>query len=411
MQSFTQCAEVRNLLRDLKEACERKQFSDIVDGEGRQYVDLVMGGGGTLGIALTGYTYAVEQAGLRFLRIGGTSAGSINALLMAALGPADQPRTEPVIKVLSSLSLESLIEPRSIGHALIRMARTRRRGVKLGFVAWSAWQKIKAELGVESGDPLERWLQRTLAEHNVYTTADVNERMRRLPASIRRRDGGELAPDQKSPYLAIVACDVSTETKVEFPRMASLYWDKPDEVHPATFVRASAGVPFFFQPFRVSGVPQGEAAWRRWQDLATYEEDIPEQCLFVDGGIMSNFPIQLFHSSAPPAIPTFGVKLGTGVRKRHRIGNPLQLAQAVLDSARHCLDYEFLTQNPDYRRLVTCIDTGGHYWLNFGMSDDARQDLFLRGMRAACHFLIRFDWLKYKDLRSQRLLNIADAAR
>ena len=37
-----------------------------------------MEGGGVLGIALTGYTYILEQAGIRFLGVGGTSAGSIN---------------------------------------------------------------------------------------------------------------------------------------------------------------------------------------------------------------------------------------------------------------------------------------------------------------------------------------------
>lgn len=67
-----------------------RRFSDLVDQQGHQYVDLVMEGGGMLGIALVGYTWALEQAGLRFLGLGGTSAGSINALLLAALGPPAQ---------------------------------------------------------------------------------------------------------------------------------------------------------------------------------------------------------------------------------------------------------------------------------------------------------------------------------
>jgi NTE family protein len=72
------------------ESLRGKTYSDIVDARGMQYVDLVMEGGGMLGIALVGYTWALEQAGIRFLGIGGTSAGSINALLLAALGtPAD----------------------------------------------------------------------------------------------------------------------------------------------------------------------------------------------------------------------------------------------------------------------------------------------------------------------------------
>lgn len=52
-------------------SCHGRAISDLVDDNNLQYVDLVMEGGGVLGIALTGYTYALEQAGIRFLGIGG----------------------------------------------------------------------------------------------------------------------------------------------------------------------------------------------------------------------------------------------------------------------------------------------------------------------------------------------------
>ena len=78
-----------------------RRFSDLVDGQGHQYVDLVMEGGGMLGIALVGYTWALEQAGLRFLGLGGTSAGSINALLLAALGPPAQAKGPQLLQDLA----------------------------------------------------------------------------------------------------------------------------------------------------------------------------------------------------------------------------------------------------------------------------------------------------------------------
>ena len=59
-----------------QEQLDAKQYSDAVDQFGHQYVDVVMEGGGVLGGALLGYLYILEQAGLRFLGIGGTSAGS-----------------------------------------------------------------------------------------------------------------------------------------------------------------------------------------------------------------------------------------------------------------------------------------------------------------------------------------------
>ncbi|HEX8357472.1 MAG TPA: hypothetical protein VF610_08680, partial [Segetibacter sp.] len=50
--------------------------SDIIDGDGNQYVNLVQKGGGVLGIALVGYTFILEAAGVRFMRMAGTSAGA-----------------------------------------------------------------------------------------------------------------------------------------------------------------------------------------------------------------------------------------------------------------------------------------------------------------------------------------------
>ena len=48
------------------EKIKEKPFSDIIDASGNQYVDLVQEGGGVLGIALLGYTYTLEQIGIRF---------------------------------------------------------------------------------------------------------------------------------------------------------------------------------------------------------------------------------------------------------------------------------------------------------------------------------------------------------
>lgn len=58
--------------------------------------------------------------------------------------------------------------------------------------------------------------------------------------------------------------------------------------------------------------------------------------------------------------------------------------------------HDCLRQNPDYRHLVTMIDTGSHHWLNFTMSNEDKVDLFVRGAKAAAEFLCGFDWLGYK---------------
>ena len=65
-KDFTE--QVFHLVENLKEHIKEKNkpFSDIIDDDGHQYVDVVMEGGGVLGIALVGFTYVLEQVGIDF---------------------------------------------------------------------------------------------------------------------------------------------------------------------------------------------------------------------------------------------------------------------------------------------------------------------------------------------------------
>ena len=96
-RKFTENGEVLAIIKDLKEQINGKKFSDIVDNNNCQYVDLVQEGGGVLGIALVGYVYVLEQMGIRFLSLAGTSAGSINTMLMAAAGTCDIEKSEWIL--------------------------------------------------------------------------------------------------------------------------------------------------------------------------------------------------------------------------------------------------------------------------------------------------------------------------
>jgi NTE family protein len=75
-----------------------KQFSDVVDKEGHQYVHLVQKGGGMLGIALLGYTYILETLGIRFLKTAGTSAGAINTALITIMGDKSEAKSVKILE-------------------------------------------------------------------------------------------------------------------------------------------------------------------------------------------------------------------------------------------------------------------------------------------------------------------------
>src|SRR5690606_35853057 len=92
--------ESRAMVTEMHERLSAKEYSDILDSTGNQYINFVQEGGGVWGTALVGYLYALEIFGIRFLRIAGTSAGAINTILIAALGDRSRNKSSIIKDVL-----------------------------------------------------------------------------------------------------------------------------------------------------------------------------------------------------------------------------------------------------------------------------------------------------------------------
>ena len=96
------------------EKISKKEFSDILDADGNQYVNFVQEGGGVWGVALVGYLFALEIFGIRFLRIAGTSAGAINTMLIAALGDRSKNKSNRIKDILFQWKFEEFMDGKSI---------------------------------------------------------------------------------------------------------------------------------------------------------------------------------------------------------------------------------------------------------------------------------------------------------
>lgn len=404
---------------------DHKHYSDALDAAGHQYVDLVMEGGGVLGIALAGYIYLLEQAGLRFSALGGASAGSITALVLAALDEPGAAKADRLVDVVANIPMADFMDgkdDRDSDASDFVNTMLQRPGLLQG--AWKAVQvldNLRHIQGLNRGDRFHAWMRSVLNDCGIRDTRALRQRMATTPQGWHLRPGSQhresqleghaaLPPlDARKDYLCIVAADIATETKVEFPRMAALYWERPGAVNPADYVRCSMSIPVFFQPYRVPVVIRDAQHRQLWCQLAGMDmRDLdparvpafppPEAC-FIDGGVLSNFPIDAFHNTLKvPTRPTLGVKLQWDERS-HTIGTVTKLVTQTFNSARHCLDYEFLRKNPDFKQLVAYIDTADHDWLNFDLADTGKLDLFRRGAEAACTFLAGFDWEGYKTTR------------
>src|SRR5664279_3302531 len=117
---FTNHPDVLDCIRQLESAFPPGGppfiVSDVLDEEGNQYVNLVQKGGGVLGVALVGYTYILEQMGIRFLRLAGTSAGAINTALMTVIGKREDAKSLSILKVICDLNFFKLVD----GHPAAR---------------------------------------------------------------------------------------------------------------------------------------------------------------------------------------------------------------------------------------------------------------------------------------------------
>ncbi|MFW5831606.1 MAG: patatin-like phospholipase family protein [Prolixibacteraceae bacterium] len=409
-EDFTTQPEFQQMLQEA-ESLKSKVFSDIIDEEGHQYVDLVQEGGGVLGIALVGYTCILEAAGIRFFHLAGTSAGAINTLILAGIDSIEKEKSKAVLDVLAKQDLFEFVDgDPTLKNIIQKVIEGTPFKKMLGKLLWNYGKIKKAlfiNLGLNPGKKFEKWIENVLenSPNKIKTIGDLNEKRGKeyFPKGLRHRETGEPLSDQKA-QIYIIAADVTTQTKVQFPKMATLYWgDKVHEQSPAKMVRASMSVPFFFVPFEIDKIPgAGNSENDQWIEYCNFHGKIPEKVKFVDGGMISNFPINVFHAKTGriPRKPTFGVKLSAYRSECADVDDLGGFVGSMVSTMRHDADNEFLIQNPDFEKLICFIDADKDFnWLNFKMSDEKKKKLFLLGAQKALIFIKNFDWMRYKKLR------------
>lgn len=398
---YTAGIEIEKLIKEAEEIKGSGNiFSDVYDDQGNQYVDLVQEGGGVLGIALVGYTFILEKAGIRFYSLAGTSAGSINTLLMAGVGKPGEATSEKIIDIMGDKNFFDFVDGPAGIKKLIQKKIEKRGSILWNLIvnSWGIWNLLKSRLGINPGEHFEHWLSSSLKKYNVSTYKDLCEKRDQIP-NLKHRTRGDFKVNP--PKMAIITSDITTHTKVEFPRMGELYWENINELKPSKFVRASMSIPFFFYPYEVKNIPNaGKTADTKWQSHASYEGEVPPAVKFVDGGMLSNFPINTFHVGGIPSRPTFGVRLSTFRQSYSPADGIFNFSGAMISTMRQIQDYEFILKNPDYNKLICKIDADAEFnWLNFGMTPERQKELFTMGARKGLEFLKSFDWEGYKMIR------------
>lgn len=308
-------------------------------------VDLVLEGGGVKGIGLLGAVLVLAEAGYRFQRIAGTSAGAIVAALVAAYQQDGRDLRE-LVDVMRDLDYERFAEVPWPQRAT---------GVMGDLVSGIVHG------GTHSGDHLVEWLTPLLEQAGVRTFADL---------SISDQ-GGSLQDYQKY-SLVVHAGDLSRRALVRLPWDYSLYGLAGDEQRVVDAVRASISIPFYFRPVQVR-TERGTCTW-------------------VDGGLLANFPITVFDRNDGQAArwPTWGIKLsGNAATCGDR---PVRTVPGIAMSCLHTLTSDWNRHRLDREGVggrTMFVDTVNISATDFRLSQDDQQTLFGNGQRAARLFLDR----------------------
>lgn len=191
-----------------------------------QFRNLIFEGGGVKGIAYVGAMQVLAQRGhlTGIRRVGGTSAGAINALLFALGFDIDQQLT-----ILRSTDFKAFMDD---SFGVIRDIR-----------------RLAKDYGWHKGDYFSDWLMALIDEklgHSMATFADLQA--------------------QGLPDLHVIGTNLSTGYAEVFSH------ERHGNMPLVQAVRISMSIPLFFAAVRF-----GE-----------------NQDLYVDGGVMRNYPIKLF---------------------------------------------------------------------------------------------------------------------
>ncbi|HLZ24325.1 MAG TPA: patatin-like phospholipase family protein [Ktedonobacterales bacterium] len=307
-------------------------------------LDGVFEGGGVKGIGLIGAFTVIEQEGYEFVRVAGTSAGAIVASLLAAGYHADELK-----RIMMNLDFNQFEDQSLIG--------------RIPFAGQIVDELFKK--GLYEGNYFLHLMRGLLSAKGIHTFRDLT-----LDAN---------ATEDRNRYkLQVVASDISGGRMLVLPRDAALIGIAPDDLDVALAVRMSMSIPFFFMPVQIS------------------------QNYIVDGGLLSNFPVEIFDSDGPPRWPTFGFKLvcaddaQPALQVRHPVNGPISELAAMFFTAMEAHDAYYLSADKFVRTIA--IDTIGVASTDFTIDQNQKDALYQSGIDAATSFLSHWDFDQYKAI-------------
>jgi len=174
-------------------------------------------------------------------------------------------------------------------------------------------------------------------------------------------------------------------------------------------------IPIFFESHIIDNIDTSNSKIRQaWLEHFGMDDDIPDIARFIDGGMLSNFPINIFYNPkvVEPRLPSWGIDLDDtdpNTKRRSKVEAPWSLTSylgRLFNTIRYYYDKDFLIKNNVFKKGIGKIPLAEFNWLNFFISDEEKLKMFIRGAQAARDFLLTFDWPQYQKERTQMQMTL-----
>ncbi|WP_251859682.1 patatin-like phospholipase family protein [Clostridium sp. Marseille-Q2269] len=302
--------------------------------------DAVFQGGGVKATAFTGAICRLEEEGVNWQRVAGTSAGAIIASLLAVGYTGKEIRN-----IMYELDYENV-------------------GNTTAIKKFPFGQKT---LGL-------------LFEKGIFSTTYIEKYLQQVFKDKGKTKFKHISLNGRSP-LKIIVSDVTNKRLVILPDDLKKYGLNPMELEISKAVTMSISIPFFFKPVKL--------------------KYLGKEAYIVDGGITSNYPIWIFDVKNIPRWPTFGFKLGNGEEYNRTIENRdfISYIMDVIETTIYSYDESYLNDKDKIRTIS--IPALGVKTTEFNISLETKKKLYNEGYEKADKFLKRWDFRTY--IRSYRI--------
>lgn len=312
--------------------------------------DLVLEGGGVKGVALVGAATALDEAGWRFERIAGSSAGALVGAVIAAMQQAGESMAH-VDDIMRTLDYRKMLDRRPGGRAL----------------SWwpllaNGWG-IARHLGMYRGHYMTQWVRGVLGEFGVRTFADL-----------AFDDPGSALGQGQSFRLVVTASDLSRQRLMYLPWDLESYGVETASYPVSRAIRASSAIPFTFEPVDL---------------FSKYGKST-----LADGSLLRSYPIEIFdrHDGKASRWPTIGIRLSSPASERNPakpVTGPISLMQNLIYTMVDSTQVRHVADPIDVDRSIFAKPRGVR-WTDFDLTPEQQESLFAAGYAAGRKWVKRF---------------------